>query len=134
EAGLEPEQAVKEIFTKYRKTHNEGVFDIYTPRIRAARSSHIITGLPDAYGRGRIIGDYRRVALYGVDFLISEKLKDKDAVADQPFSEHWARYREEHSEQVRALKKLKNLGEQYGFDLGRPAANAKEAVQWTYFG
>ncbi|PFG35528.1 formate C-acetyltransferase [Flavimobilis soli] len=134
EAGLEPDPRVKEIFTKYRKTHNEGVFDIYTPRIRAARSSHIITGLPDAYGRGRIIGDYRRVALYGVDFLIEQKQKDKDKVADQPFSEHWARYREEHSEQIRALKKLKTLGEQYGFDLGRPAANAKEAVQWTYFG
>lgn len=134
EAGLEPDAQVKEIFTKYRKTHNEGVFDIYTPRIRAARSSHIITGLPDSYGRGRIIGDYRRVALYGVDFLIAEKMKDKDSVADQPFSESWARYREEHSEQIRALKKLKNLGEQYGFDLGRPAATAKEAVQWTYFG
>lgn len=134
EAGLEPDPQVKEIFTKYRKTHNEGVFDIYTPRIRAARSSHIITGLPDSYGRGRIIGDYRRVALYGVDFLIEAKMKDKDSVADQPFSESWARYREEHSEQIRALKKLKNLGEQYGFDLGRPAANAKEAIQWTYFG
>ena len=134
EAGLEPDPRVKEIFTKYRKTHNEGVFDIYTPRIRAARSSHIITGLPDAYGRGRIFGDYRRGALYGVDFLIEQKQKDKDKVADQPFSEHWARYREEHSEQIRALKKLKTLGEQYGFDLGRPAANAKEAVQWTYFG
>jgi formate C-acetyltransferase len=134
EAGLEPDPQVKEIFTKYRKTHNEGVFDIYTPRIRAARSSHIITGLPDSYGRGRIIGDYRRVALYGVDFLISEKMKDKDRVADQGFSESWARYREEHSEQIKALKKLKNLGEQYGFDLGRPAATAKEAVQWTYFG
>ena len=134
EAGLEPDAQVKEIFTKYRKTHNEGVFDIYTPRIRAARSSHIITGLPDSYGRGRIIGDYRRVALYGVDFLIAEKMKDKDSVADQPFSESWARFREEHSEQIRALKKLKNLGEQYGFDLGRPAATAKEAVQWTYFG
>lgn len=134
EAGLEPDPQVKEIFTKYRKTHNEGVFDIYTPRIRAARSSHIITGLPDSYGRGRIIGDYRRVALYGVDFLIAEKMKDKDRVADQGFSESWARYREEHSEQIKALKKLKNLGEQYGFDLGRPAATAKEAVQWTYFG
>ena len=134
EAGLEPDLRVKEIFTKYRKTHNEGVFDIYTPRIRAARSSHIITGLPDSYGRGRIIGDYRRVALYGVDFLIAEKTKDKDRVADQGFSESWARYREEHSEQIKALKKLKNLGEQYGFDLGRPAATAKEAVQWTYFG
>ena len=134
EAGLEPEERVKEIFTKYRKTHNEGVFDIYTPRIRAARSSHIVTGLPDAYGRGRIIGDYRRVALYGVDFLIAEKLADKDLVLGQPFSENWARYREEHSEQIKALKKLKTMGAQYGFDLGRPAANGLEAVQWTYFG
>lgn len=132
EAGLEPDEHVKEIFTKYRKTHNEGVFDIYTPRIRAARSSHIITGLPDAYGRGRIIGDYRRVALYGVDALIEAKNRDKDAVADQPFSESWARYREEHSEQIKALKKLKKLGAIYGFDLSRPAATAQEAVQWTY--
>nr|WP_246227460.1 formate C-acetyltransferase [Propioniciclava coleopterorum] len=132
EAGLEPDERVKEIFTKYRKTHNEAVFDMYTPRIRAARSSHIITGLPDAYGRGRIIGDYRRVALYGVDALIAAKQADKDAVADQPFSENWARYREEHSEQIKALKKLKNLGESYGFDLGRPARTYAEAVQWTY--
>ncbi len=109
EAGKEYNPEVKKIFTQYRKTHNDAVFDIYTPRIRAARSSHIITGLPDAYGRGRIIGDYRRVALYGVDHLIAEKQKDKDRYADQPFSEHWARYREEHSEQIKALKKLKNL-------------------------
>ena len=134
EAGLEPDPEVKRIFTEYRKTHNDAVFDMYTPRIRAARSSHIVTGLPDAYGRGRIIGDYRRVALYGVDALIAAKLKDKDSVADQPFSESWARYREEHSEQVKSLKKLKRLGEQYGFDLGRPAQTAQEAVQWTYFG
>ena len=134
EAGLEPDPEIKRIFTQYRKTHNDAVFDIYTPRIRAARSSHIVTGLPDAYGRGRIIGDYRRVALYGVDALIAAKLKDKDSVADQPFSENWARYREEHSEQVKALKKLKRLGEQYGFDLGRPAQTFQEAVQWTYFG
>ncbi|WP_019147891.1 formate C-acetyltransferase [Timonella senegalensis] len=134
EAGKEPDADVKKIFTQYRKTHNDAVFDIYTPRIRAARSSHIITGLPDAYGRGRIIGDYRRVALYGLDFLIAEKMKDKDSVADQPFSEHWARFREEHAEQIKALKKLKRLGEFYGFDLSRPASNFKEAVQWTYFG
>ncbi|MDY5584256.1 MAG: pyruvate formate lyase family protein, partial [Arcanobacterium sp.] len=134
EAGLEHNPKVKEIFTKYRKTHNDGVFDIYTPRIRAARSSHIITGLPDAYGRGRIIGDYRRVALYGVDFLIKEKEAAKDAVADQPFSEHWARYREEHSEQIKALKKLKVMAASYGFDISEPAKTAKEAVQWTYFG
>ncbi len=134
EAGKEYNPEVKKIFTKYRKTHNDAVFDIYTPRIRAARSSHIITGLPDAYGRGRIIGDYRRVALYGVDHLIAEKQKDKDRYADQPFSEHWARYREEHSEQIKALKKLKNLAQSYGYDISGPATNAHEAVQWTYFG
>ncbi|MBK8447467.1 MAG: formate C-acetyltransferase [Micropruina sp.] len=134
EAGLEPDQRVKEIFTKYRKTHNEAVFDIYTPRIRAARSSHLVTGLPDAYGRGRIIGDYRRVALYGVDRLIEAKRTDADSILDQPFSENWARYREEHAEQIKALKKLKNLGESYGFDLARPARTFIEAVQWTYFG
>ncbi len=134
EAGKEPDPEVKKIFTQYRKTHNDAVFDIYTPRIRAARSSHIITGLPDAYGRGRIIGDYRRVALYGVDKLIEEKQKDKDAVADQPFSEHWCRYREEHAEQIKALKKLKNMAARYGFDISGPAKTAQEAVQWTYFG
>ena len=134
EAGKEYNPEVKKIFTKYRKTHNDAVFDIYTPRIRAARSSHIITGLPDAYGRGRIIGDYRRVALYGVDHLIAEKEKDKDRYANEPFSEHWARYREEHSEQIKALKKLKNLAASYGYDISGPATNAHEAVQWTYFG
>ena len=134
EAGKEVDPEVKKIFTRYRKTHNDAVFDIYTPRIRAARSSHIITGLPDAYGRGRIIGDYRRVALYGVDHLIAEKEKDKDRYANEPFSEHWARYREEHSEQIKALKKLKNLAQSYGYDISGPATNAHEAVQWTYFG
>ena len=134
EAGKEYNPEVKKIFTQYRKTHNDAVFDIYTPRIRAARSSHIITGLPDAYGRGRIIGDYRRVALYGVDHLIAEKEKEKDRYIDQPFSEHWARYREEHSEQIKALKKLKNLAQSYGYDISGPATNAHEAVQWTYFG
>ena len=134
EAGKEYNPEVKKIFTQYRKTHNDAVFDIYTPRIRAARSSHIITGLPDAYGRGRIIGDYRRVALYGVDRLIAEKEKEKDRYIDQPFSEHWARYREEHSEQIKALKKLKNMAQSYGYDISGPATNAREAVQWTYFG
>ncbi|WP_277063934.1 formate C-acetyltransferase [Schaalia cardiffensis] len=134
EAGKEVDLEVKKIFTQYRKTHNDAVFDIYTPRIRAARSSHIITGLPDAYGRGRIIGDYRRVALYGVDKLIEWKQADKDRYADQPFSEHWARYREEHSEQIKALKKLKKMAADYGFDISGPAKTAKEAVQWTYFG
>ena len=134
EAGKEYNPEVKKIFTRYRKTHNDAVFDIYTPRIRAARSSHIITGLPDAYGRGRIIGDYRRVALYGVDYLIEQKQKDKDRYVDQPFSEHWARYREEHSEQIKARKKLKKLAADYGYDISGPAKNAHEAVQWTYFG
>lgn len=134
EAGKEVDPEVKKIFTRYRKTHNDAVFDIYTPRIRAARSSHIITGLPDAYGRGRIIGDYRRVALYGIDKLIEEKQQAKDAVAGQNFSEHWARYREEHAEQIKALKKLKVLAQSYGFDISGPARTAKEAVQWTYFG
>ncbi|WP_422117115.1 pyruvate formate lyase family protein [Brachybacterium sp. UNK5269] len=132
EAGKEVDEDVKKIFTRYRKTHNDAVFDIYTPRIRAARSSHIITGLPDSYGRGRIIGDYRRLALYGADRLIADKKRAKDAVAQQGFSEHWARYREEHSEQIRALAKLITLGESYGLDLRRPAATAQEAVQWTY--
>lgn len=134
EAGKEVNPEIKHIFTHYRKTHNDAVFDIYTPRIRAARSSHIITGLPDAYGRGRIIGDYRRVALYGVDKLIEEKTAAKDKVADENFSEHWARYREEHSEQIKALKKLKAMAAAYGFDISGPAKTAKEAVQWTYFG
>lgn len=133
EAGKEINPDVKEIFTRYRKTHNDAVFDIYTPRIRAARHSHIITGLPDAYGRGRIIGDYRRVALYGIDRLIEDKQAAKDKVAEQPFSEHWARYREEHSEQIKALKKLKKMAASYGFDISGPATTAKEAVQWTYF-
>ncbi|MGV0362066.1 pyruvate formate lyase family protein [Corynebacterium minutissimum] len=134
EAGKEADPEVEKIFTRYRKTHNDAVFDIYTPRIRAARSSHIITGLPDAYGRGRIIGDYRRVALYGVDYLIAEKEASKHAVGDAGFSEHWARYREEHAEQIKALKKLKVMAESYGFDISKPAKTAHEAVQWTYFG
>lgn len=134
EANKEPEEDIKKIFTRYRKTHNDAVFDIYTPRIRAARSSHIITGLPDAYGRGRIIGDYRRVALYGVDYLIEQKEADKNRDVAQGFSEHWCRYREEHAEQIKALKKLKTMAAAYGFDISGPATNAKEAVQWTYFG
>jgi len=132
EAGKQVDPHVEEAFTKYRKTHNEAVFDLYTPRIRAARSAHLVTGLPDAYGRGRIIGDYRRVALYGVDALIEAKKRDKDAEVDQPFSEHWARRREEHAEQIKSLVKLKRLGEIYGLDLARPAITAQEAVQWTY--
>ncbi|MDR0950340.1 MAG: formate C-acetyltransferase [Candidatus Ancillula sp.] len=134
EAGKEPDPFIKEIYTKHRKTHNDGVFDVYTPRVRACRHSHILTGLPDAYGRGRIIGDYRRVALYGINYLIEQKKIDKDSVLGEEFSEDWVRFREEHSEQIKALKQLINLGNFYGFDLSRPAQNAKEAVQWTYFG
>ena len=131
--GYEVDPEIVDFYTNRRKTHNAGVFDVYTDEMRACRHSHIITGLPDAYGRGRIIGDYRRVALYGVDFLIEQKQKAKDAVADKPFSEHWARYREEHSEQIKALKKLKVMAQSYGYDISGPAKNAHEAVQWTYF-
>ncbi|WP_441343036.1 formate C-acetyltransferase [Nocardia sp.] len=131
--GVEEDPRVAEIFTKYRKTHNDGVFDAYTEDIRAARSSGIVTGLPDAYGRGRIIGDYRRVALYGVNGLIVHKMADKAAL-----DEHWAddetiRLREEVSEQLRALMELKTMAASYGFDIGRPAANGREAIQWLYF-
>ncbi|MEU6538180.1 formate C-acetyltransferase [Streptomyces sp. NPDC047000] len=131
--GYEADPEVREIYTKLRKTHNDGVFDAYTPEIRACRSSGIITGLPDAYGRGRIIGDYRRVALYGVDKLIEAKLADKAALdADWP-SERVMQEREETSEQVKALKELKAMARSYGFDISRPAATGREAVQWLYF-
>lgn len=128
---LDPE--VEEFFTVHRKTHNAGVFDAYTPEMRACRSSHIITGLPDAYGRGRIIGDYRRVALYGVDRLIEDKEDQKNSTRTIMYSDV-IRDREELSEQIRALKDLKKLGEIYGFDIGRPASNVQEAIQWLYFG
>ncbi|SFL51818.1 formate C-acetyltransferase [Halanaerobium salsuginis] len=128
---LDPE--IDEIFTKYRKTHNDGVYDVYTPEIREIRRSGVITGLPDAYGRGRIIGDYRRIALYGIDRLIEAKKKDKSNLTS-PMTEETIRLREEVSEQIKALKKLKGLGETYGFDLSRPAENAREAIQWTYLG
>lgn len=129
---LNPE--ITEIFTKYRKTHNQGVFDVYTEEMKNARRSGIITGLPDAYGRGRIIGDYRRVALYGVDFLIEKKKEEKLSLADKPMSEDIIRLREELSEQILALHKLKKMAESYGFDISKPASNSKEAVQWLYFG
>ncbi|CAM3415478.1 formate C-acetyltransferase [Pseudostreptobacillus hongkongensis] len=128
--SLDPQ--TKEIFEKYRKTHNDGVFSAYTDAIRKARRTGIITGLPDAYGRGRIIGDYRRVPLYGVNKLIEEKVKDYNAIEPDEMSEDIIRLREEIFEQVKALKKLINLGNAYGFDLSRPAENAKEAVQWLY--
>ncbi|MCH8473594.1 MAG: formate C-acetyltransferase [Opitutales bacterium] len=121
------------IFTDYRKTHNAGVFDAYTPEIRAARKSGIVTGLPDAYGRGRIIGDYRRVALYGIDRLIKDKKAQKATLDEAPMDEATIRLREEISEQMRALDELRQMAKAYGCDLSRPAANGKEATQWTYF-
>jgi formate C-acetyltransferase len=133
EYGYEVDPSVVEIFTKYRKTHNQGVFDAYTPEMRLARHSAILTGLPDAYGRGRIIGDYRRVALYGIDLLIQDKKHQIDTSLVRMTSKN-IRLREELAEQVRALEELKKLGEIYGFDISKPAANAKEAVQWLYFG
>ena len=133
ENGYEVDPEVVEIFTKYRKTHNQGVFDAYTPEMRMARKSAIITGLPDAYGRGRIIGDYRRVALYGVDRLIQDKKHQIDTSLVRMTSEN-IRLREELADQVKALQELKELGSIYGFDISKPAANAQEAVQWLYFG
>lgn len=132
--GYEIDPEVSHIFRDYRKTHNQGVFDVYTPEMRNARSNKIITGLPDAYGRGRIIGDYRRVALYGVDFLMQEKLKDFAVLGNGTMSEDIIRLREEMSEQYRALKDLKELGNIYGFDISKPATTAKEAFQWLYLG
>ena len=131
--GYEAPQSVVDAFTKYRKTHNDGVFDAYTADIRACRSSHILTGLPDAYGRGRIIGDYRRVALYGVAGLIKEKEREKAALDAEMSTESIIRDREELSEQIRALKELQEMAKNYGFDISGPARNAKEAVQWVYF-
>ena len=131
--GYEVDPEIVKIFTKYRKTHNQGVFDAYTPEMRMARKSAIITGLPDAYGRGRIIGDYRRVALYGIDMLIEDKKHQIETSLVRMTSKN-IRLREELAEQVRALEELKELGHIYGFDISKPAATAKEAVQWLYFG
>ena len=124
--------SIRKYFWEYRKTHNDGVFDVYTPEIRRARKAGLITGLPDAYGRGRIIGDYRRIALYGIDFLISEKKKDWNKI--EISSEENIRLKEEVAEQVKALEEMKKMALGYGFDISRPAKNAKEAVQWLYFG
>jgi formate C-acetyltransferase len=132
--GYHPDPHVVEAFTKYRKTHNEGVFDAYTADIRRCRSSHILTGLPDAYGRGRIIGDYRRIALYGVDRLLEVKQREKTALDAEMSTEDVIRDREELGEQIRALKELKQMAAAYGFDISAPAATAREAVQWLYFG
>lgn len=129
--GYELDKETEHIFTEYRKTHNQGVFDAYSKEMLACRKAGIITGLPDAYGRGRIIGDYRRVALYGVDFLMAEKQKDFNDLSST-MTEDVIRLREEVSEQYRSLNELKQLGERYGFDLSRPAENFKEAVQWLY--
>ncbi|MCI8443991.1 MAG: formate C-acetyltransferase [Clostridia bacterium] len=132
--GKKVDEEVSEIFHHYRKTHNDGVFSVYTPDIRAARSSHLITGLPDGYGRGRIIGDYRRVALYGVDLLMEEKKQELEVLNVDELTEKTIREREEISEQIHALNELKVMAAKYGFDISKPASNAKEAVQWLYFG
>lgn len=131
--GFSENEFIKEIYTKHRKTHNDGVFDAYTPEIRRARSSHLITGLPDGYGRGRIIGDYRRVALYGVDHLIENKKYELEATNPSNILEEDIKLREELSEQIRSLHELKELGNIYGIDISKPATNTKEAIQWTYF-
>ena len=132
--GFEADEEMTKIFTEYRKTHNQGVFDVYTPEMRLARKNKIITGLPDAYGRGRIIGDYRRIALYGVDFMMEQKKKDHDNVGNKVMTDDVIRLREEISEQYRALNDLKKMAASYGFDISRPAENAQEAIQWLYFG
>lgn len=132
--GREVDPEIDKIFHTVRKTHNDGVFSVYTPDIRAARSAHLITGLPDGYGRGRIIGDYRRVALYGVDELIREKQLDLEELDVDEFTEDVIREREEIYEQIKALNELKVMAAKYGFDISRPAGNAKEAIQWLYFG
>ena len=131
--GYEVDPEIINVFTNWRKTHNQGVFEIYTPEMRLARHAHIITGLPDAYGRGRIIGDYRRVALYGVDRLIEDKMAQHASVVGD-MTEEICRLREELADQVSALKDLKKLGEIYGYDISKPATDVKEAIQWTYFG
>lgn len=132
--GYTPSDKLKEIFTKYHKTHNDAVFGAYTPEMRLARKNKIITGLPDTYGRGRIVGDYRRVALYGIDFLIEEKQKDFDLCGDGTMLDHIIRQREELADQIKALKEMKEMAAIYGYDISKPAKNAKEAVQWLYFG
>ena len=131
--GYKVDEKISEFFTVHRKTHNAGVFDAYTPEMRACRSSHIITGLPDAYGRGRIIGDYRRIALYGIDRLIEDKNEQK-RTTEKVMNEDNIRLREELSEQIRALQELKKMAASYGFDISQPAKDVKEAIQWTYFG
>ena len=132
--GYQPSEKLHHIFTHYVKTHNDGVFDAYTSEMRRVRHNHILTGLPDTYGRGRIVGDYRRVALYGIDFLVAEKQADLENMGDREMSDEVIRLREEVSMQIRALNGLKEMAAEYGFDISRPAANGREAVQWLYFG
>ena len=131
--GKEVDPEVSKIFNTIRRTHNDGVFSVYTPDIRAARSSHLITGLPDGYGRGRIIGDYRRVALYGVDVLINEKKEELNNLNIDYLTEEIIKQREEIHDQILALEQLKVMALRYGFDISIPASTAKEAIQWTYF-
>ncbi|MDD5862582.1 MAG: formate C-acetyltransferase, partial [Prevotella sp.] len=132
--GYQPSAKLHEIFTKYCKTHNDGVFDAYTAEMRHVRHNHILTGLPDTYGRGRIVGDYRRVALYGIDYLIEQKQQDLNHIGDQEMIDEVVRLREEVAMQIKALKGLKEMAQIYGFDISKPASNAREAVQWLYFG
>ena len=132
--GYTPNPELHKIFTEYHKTHSDAVFDIYTPEIRLARRNKILTGLPDTYGRGRIVGDYRRIALYGMDFLIEEKQKDLANTGCGVMTDDVIRLREEIAEQIKQLKKMKIMAESYGFDISKPAKNAKEAFQWLYFG
>ncbi len=132
--GYEPDPLLHKIFTDYHKTHNQAVFDAYTPEMKVARHNKILTGLPDTYGRGRIVGDYRRVALYGIDYLIEQKEYDKAHVGHGEMTDDVIRLREEVAEQIKALKKMKTMAAAYGYDISQPAANAKEAVQWLYFG
>ena len=132
--GYEPDEKLHEIFTKYHKTHNQAVFDVYTPEIKKARHNKVITGLPDTYGRGRIVGDYRRVALYGIDFLIEQKVNDFNHCGSGSMTEDIIRKREEIAEQVKALKGMKEMAAIYGYDISKPAKNAHEAFQWLYFG
>ena len=132
--GYTPDPELHKIFTEYHKTHNQGVFDAYTPEMRAVRKNKIITGLPDTYGRGRIVGDYRRIALYGIDRLVEAKQYDLANCGNGKMRDSVIRQREELADQIRALKQMKVMAASYGCDISKPAANAREAVQWTYFG
>ncbi len=132
--GYQPSEKIHEIFSKYCKTHNEGVFDAYTDEMKGVRHNHILTGLPDTYGRGRIVGDYRRVALYGIDYLITEKQRDLNNIGDRGMIDEVIRLREEVAMQIKALKGMKEMAQIYGYDISKPAQNAREAIQWLYFG